>query len=81
MEDMKCGYTRVSTDDQSTTLQLTALKRAGCKTVFKDEGLSGATTSEGHHRQYVAGFFNVDCVTLYPGLVDLNLKQAVRERV
>jgi DNA invertase Pin-like site-specific DNA recombinase len=41
---MKFGYARVSTDDQSTALQLAALKRAGCKTLFKDEGLSGATT-------------------------------------
>ena len=41
---MKYGYARVSTDDQSTALQLTVLKRAGCKTLFKDEGLSGATT-------------------------------------
>jgi hypothetical protein len=35
---MKYGYARVSTDDQSTALQLAALKRAGCKTFFKDEG-------------------------------------------
>src|SRR5271168_1536973 len=41
---MKYGYARVSTDDQNPALQLTALKRAGCKTVFKDEGISGATT-------------------------------------
>ena len=41
---MKYGYTRVSTDDQTPALQLAALKRAGCKTVFKDEGISGATT-------------------------------------
>jgi DNA invertase Pin-like site-specific DNA recombinase len=41
---MKRGYARVSTDDQSTALQFAALKRAGCKTRFKDEGLSGATT-------------------------------------
>ena len=41
---MKCGYARVSTDDQSTALRFAALKRAGCKTLFKDEGLSGATT-------------------------------------
>jgi DNA invertase Pin-like site-specific DNA recombinase len=40
---MKYGYARVSTDDQSPALQLAALKRAGCKTIFKDEGLSGAT--------------------------------------
>jgi DNA invertase Pin-like site-specific DNA recombinase len=41
---MDYGYARVSTDDQNPALQLAALKRAGCRTVFKDEGLSGATT-------------------------------------
>lgn len=41
---MKYGYARVSTDEQNPALQLAALKRAGCKTIFKDEGLSGATT-------------------------------------
>ena len=44
---MKYGYARVSTDDQTTALQRAALTRAGCKTIFKDEGLSGATTSSG----------------------------------
>ena len=44
MEGMKYGYARVSTDDQNPALQLAALKNAGCKTVFKDDGLSGATT-------------------------------------
>src|SRR5208283_1189960 len=43
MEGMKYGYARVSTDDQTPALQLAALKKAGCKTVFKDDGLSGAT--------------------------------------
>jgi DNA invertase Pin-like site-specific DNA recombinase len=41
---MKYGYARVSTDDQNSGLQLTALKRAGCKSVFTDDGISGATT-------------------------------------
>src|SRR5271157_1306338 len=41
---MKYGYARVSTDDQNPALQLAALKKAGCQTVFKDEGISGATT-------------------------------------
>jgi DNA invertase Pin-like site-specific DNA recombinase len=41
---MKYGYARVSTDDQTHALQLAALKKAGCKTVYKDDGLSGATT-------------------------------------
>jgi DNA invertase Pin-like site-specific DNA recombinase len=43
MDGIKYGYVRVSTDDQTPALQLAALKRAGCKTIFKDEGLSGAT--------------------------------------
>jgi DNA invertase Pin-like site-specific DNA recombinase len=42
---MKYGYARVSTDDQNPALQLAALKSDGCETVFKDEGLSGATTN------------------------------------
>jgi DNA invertase Pin-like site-specific DNA recombinase len=41
---MKYGYARVSTDDQTPALQLAALQKAGCKTIFKDDGLSGATT-------------------------------------
>jgi Enterobacteriaceae phage serine recombinase len=41
---MKYGYARVSTDDQNTALQLSALKKAGCKTVFRDDSISGATT-------------------------------------
>jgi DNA invertase Pin-like site-specific DNA recombinase len=41
---MKYGYARVSTEDQTPALQLAALKKAGCKTIFKDEGISGATT-------------------------------------
>jgi DNA invertase Pin-like site-specific DNA recombinase len=32
------------TDDQNPALQLSALKKAGCQTVFKDESISGATT-------------------------------------
>jgi len=35
---MKYGYARVSTDDQNPALQLAALKKAGCQTVFQDEG-------------------------------------------
>jgi DNA invertase Pin-like site-specific DNA recombinase len=33
-----------STDDQNPALQLAALKKDGCKTIFKDNGLSEATT-------------------------------------
>ena len=34
---MKYGYARVSTEDQNPAMQLAALKKVGCKTVFKDE--------------------------------------------
>jgi DNA invertase Pin-like site-specific DNA recombinase len=44
MKRMKYGYACVSTNDQTPALQLAALKKAGCKTIFKDDGLSGATT-------------------------------------
>jgi DNA invertase Pin-like site-specific DNA recombinase len=62
---MKYGYARVSTDDQSTALQLAALKRARCKTIYKDEGLSGATTKHpallrclpGRHHGCLAGLY------------------------
>ena len=40
---MKYGYTRTSTDDQTTALQLAALKRARCSHIFEDKGVSGAT--------------------------------------
>lgn len=41
---MKYGYARVSTDDQNADMQKAALKKAGAKEIFTDDGLSGATT-------------------------------------
>lgn len=37
---MKVGYARVSTDMQCVDAQLDALRAAGCKKVFTDEGIS-----------------------------------------
>ena len=38
---MKYGYARVSTDEQNPALQLAALKKAGCRETFTDQGISG----------------------------------------
>ena len=39
---MKYGCARTRTDDQTTALQLAALKRARCAYVYEDTGLTGA---------------------------------------
>lgn len=38
---VKYGYARVSADDQNADMQRAALKRAGCKKTFTDDGVSG----------------------------------------
>lgn len=41
---MKYGYARVSTDDHNADMRKAALKRAGARKIYTDDGLSGATT-------------------------------------
>ncbi|MFT4012765.1 MAG: recombinase family protein [Paracoccus sp. (in: a-proteobacteria)] len=40
---MKVGYARVSTEEQNLDLQRAALRLAGCRMVFEDHAVSGAT--------------------------------------
>jgi DNA invertase Pin-like site-specific DNA recombinase len=42
---MKYGYARTSTDDQTTALQLAALKGARCAHVYEDKGLPDPTVN------------------------------------
>ena len=44
IDGMKCGYARVSTDDQSPALRLPALQESRMQNDFQSDGLSGATT-------------------------------------
>lgn len=41
----KIGYIRVSDADQSEALQVDALKKAGCRKLYRDHGVSGAETA------------------------------------
>ncbi|WP_165185090.1 recombinase family protein [Caulobacter soli] len=50
---MRIGYARVSTEDQTTDLQLDALKAAGCHPIFQDT-ISGASRKRAGLEQALA---------------------------
>jgi DNA invertase Pin-like site-specific DNA recombinase len=65
LSGMKYGYARVSTDDQNPTLQLAALKKAGCRQTFTDHGLSGATTKRSTLARCLKALEHGDTVTVW----------------
>ena len=52
----KYRYARTGTNDQTTALQLAALKRARCSHIYNDKGLTGAHANRPASR-VVAGHF------------------------
>src|SRR6266850_8377991 len=47
---MLLGYARVSTDDQDTTAQVVALKKAGCERIFREKASGGRWDRPEFHR-------------------------------
>jgi DNA invertase Pin-like site-specific DNA recombinase len=61
---MNIGYARVSTRDQNLALQLDALTKAGCETIFQEQA-SGATTARPELDRLLASLRPGDTVTIY----------------
>ncbi|RZK29707.1 MAG: recombinase family protein, partial [Hymenobacter sp.] len=61
---MNIGYARVSTRDQNLALQLDALAKAGCETIYQEQA-SGATTARPELDRLLASLRPGDTVTIY----------------
>jgi len=61
---MNIGYARVSTRDQNLELQLDALHKAGCETIFQEKA-SGATTARPELDRLLANLRQGDTVYIY----------------
>ena len=62
---MKIGYARTSTDDQTTALQLAALKKAGCTKIFEDKGVSGTIKKRPALTRCLAALQSGDTLTVW----------------
>ena len=61
---MQIGYARVSTEDQNLTLQLDALKLAGCEKIFREK-ISGAKTDRPELTKLLEQVREGDTVTVW----------------
>jgi DNA invertase Pin-like site-specific DNA recombinase len=62
---MKYGYARTSTDDQTTALQLAALKKSGCTKIFEDKGVSGTIKKRPALTRCLAALQSGDTLTVW----------------
>ena len=70
---MKIGYARVSTDDQNPDLQLSALKKAGCKRIFTDKA-TGAHVKRPELTQYLKALKEGDMLNVSRRTLDQALQ-------
>lgn len=61
---MKIGYARVSTEDQSLSLQLDALKKAGCERIFKEK-VSGVSRTKPERQKLLEQLRKGDTVVVW----------------
>ena len=59
------GYARTSTDDQTTALQLAALKKAGCQDIHEDKGISGTIRKRPALSRCLAALESGDCLIVW----------------
>ena len=62
---VKLGYARVSRNDQNLALQLNALEGAGCDSVFKEPGMSGANVERPVLEQALSKLAEGDTLIVY----------------
>jgi DNA invertase Pin-like site-specific DNA recombinase len=62
---MLIGYARISTHDQTLSLQMDALNAAGCEKIFTDEGISGSKTDRPGLNEALEYARNGDTITVW----------------
>ena len=62
---MKVGYARVSTADQNLDLQIDALTAAGCKVIYKDEGISAVASERPEFNAVLARLKRGDTLVIW----------------